>query len=179
MKITALRFLAPLIALVLAGASPLAAQANRPSPAATATAKIDGVDLKITYSQPSMRGRKIWGDLVPFGSVWRLGANEATTVTLPKAIVLGGKDVPAGAYTLWMLPAADGSAKLIINSETGQWGTDYNGGKDFGRVDLKRAELDKSVEQFVIAIEPAKEGGGVLKFTWDKLQYSVPFTVKK
>jgi len=178
MKITALRFLAPLIALGFVGVSPLAAQSNRPSPAATATAKIDGADIKITYSQPSMRGRKIWGDLVPFGSVWRLGANEATTITLPKAIVLGGKDVPAGAYTLWMLPAADGSAKLIINSETGQWGTNYNGKKDFGSVDLKRTELDKSVEQFVIAIDAAA-GGGVLKFTWDKLQYSVAFTVKK
>jgi hypothetical protein len=178
MKITVLRSLLPLFALLLLGSLPLAAQPNRPSPAATVTAKIDGADLKIAYSQPSMRGRKIWGGLVPFGEVWRTGANEATTITLAKAIVLGGKDVPAGAYTLWTLPAADGSAKLIINGETGQWGTDYNGKKDFVRVDLKRTELAQAVEQFVIAIDAAP-GGGVLKLTWDKLQYSVAFTVKK
>jgi hypothetical protein len=178
MKITVLRSLVPLFALLFAGAAPLAAQPNRPSPAATVTAKIDGADLKIAYSQPSMRGRKIWGGLVPFGEVWRTGANEATTIILAKAIVLGGKEVPAGSYTLWTLPAADGSAKLIINSETGQWGTNYNDKKDFARVDLKRAEVDKPVEQFVIAIDAAP-GGGVLKLTWDKLQYSVAFTVKK
>ena len=178
MKITALRFLVPMIALLGVGSSPLAAQQNRPSPAATATAKIDGADITIAYSQPSMRGRKIWGGLVPFGEVWRTGANEATTITLAKAIVLGGKDVPAGAYTLWTLPAVDGSAKLIINSETGQWGTDYNGKKDFARVDLKRTDLDKAAEQFVIGLDEAS-GGGVLKLAWDKVQYSVAFTVKK
>jgi hypothetical protein len=178
MKLTAFRFLVPLVALVCVAAAPLAAQQNRPSPAATVAAKIDGADIKIAYSQPSMRGRKIWGELVPFGEVWRTGANEATTITLPTAIVLGGKDVPAGSYTLWTLPAADGSATLIINSETGQWGTNYNMKKDFTRVALKRTELDKAVEQFVIAIDAAP-GGGVLKFTWDKLQYSVAFSVKK
>jgi hypothetical protein len=167
-----------MVALLCVGALPLAAQSGKPSPAATVTAKIDGADVTIAYSQPSMRGRKIWGGLVPFGDVWRTGANEATTITLPKAIVIGGKDVPAGSYTLWTLPAADGSAKLIINSETGQWGTNYDGKKDFTRVDMKRTELDKSVEQFVIAIDEAP-GGGVLKLTWDKLQYSVAFTVKK
>jgi hypothetical protein len=178
MKLTALRSLVPLVALVLLGGLPLAAQSGKPSPAATVTAKIDGADFKIAYSQPSMRGRKIWGGLVPFGEVWRTGANEATTITLAKAIVLGGTDVPAGSYTLWTLPAADGSAKLIINSETGQWGTNYNGKKDFARVDLKRTELDKPVEQFVIGIDEAA-GGGVLKLAWDKVQYSVAFSVKK
>lgn len=178
MKIIALRFLAPMLALLCVGSLPLAAQPNRPSPAATVTAKIDGANLTIAYSQPSMRGRKIWGGLVPFGEVWRTGANEATTITLAKAIVLGGKDVPAGSYTLWTLPAADGSAKLIINSETGQWGTNYDGKKDFARVDLKRTELEKPVEQFVIAVDAAP-GGGVLKLSWDKVQYSVAFTVKK
>lgn len=178
MKIPAPRFLVSLLALWFVASSPLAAQAARPSPAATVTAQIDGDDIKIAYSQPSMRGRKIWGGLVPFGEVWRTGANEATTIILAKAIVLGGKEVPAGSYTLWTLPAADGSAKLIVNSETGQWGTDYNGSKDFTRVDLTRTELAKPVEKFVIALEAA-DGGGVLKLTWDKLQYSVAFTVKK
>jgi len=178
MKIPAPRFLVSLLALLFVGGSPLAAQSGKPSPAATVTAKIDGADIKIDYSQPSMRGRKIWGGLVPFGDVWRTGANEATTITLSKAIVIGGKDVPAGAYTLWSLPLADGSAKLIINSETGQWGTNYDGTKDFARVDLKRTELDKPVEKFVFAVDAA-DGGGVLKLTWDKLQYSVAFTVKK
>jgi hypothetical protein len=178
MKIIALRFLIPLVALLCGGVSPLAAQGNRPSPAATVTARIDGADIKIAYSQPSMRGRKIWGGLVPFGQVWRTGANEATRITLAKAMVIGGTNVPAGTYTLWTLPAADGSAKLIINSETGQWGTDYNGEKDFVRVDLKRTELDKPVEQFVMAVDEMP-GGGVLKLIWDKLQYSVTFTVKK
>ncbi len=178
MKVTALRFFAPVFALLCVGSLPLAAQSGKPSPAATVTAKIAGADIKIAYSQPSMRGRKIWGGLVPFGDVWRTGANEATTITVSKAIVVGGTDVPAGSYTLWTLPLADGSAKLIINSETGQWGTNYDGKKDFARVDLKRTMLDQPVEQFVIGVDEVA-GGGVVKLSWDRLQYSVAFTVKK
>jgi hypothetical protein len=178
MKLLALRSLVPLVALLCVGALPLAAQSGPASPAATVTAKIDGADLTIAYSRPSMRGRVIWGDLVPFGAVWRTGANAATKLTVAKAIVLGGTDVPAGSYTLWTLPAADGSAKLIINSETGQWGTNYNGKKDFARVDLKRTDLKEPVEQFVIGLDEAA-GGGTLRLAWDKVQYSVAFTVKK
>ena len=178
MKILAFRSLVPLVALLCVGALPLAAQSGKPSPAATVTAKIDGADIAIAYSRPSMRGRKIWGVLVPFGAVWRTGANEATKLTLAQPIVIGGKDVPAGSYTLWTLPAADGRAKLIINNETGQWGTNYNEKKDFARVDLKRTELSEPVEQFVMGIDEAA-GGGVLRLAWDKVQYSVAFTVKK
>jgi len=172
------RFLLVGLTLAAFGALPAAAQQARPSPPATVTAKIDGADLKLDYSQPSMRGRKIWGDLVPFGGVWRTGANEATTLTLSKAIVIGGKDLPAGKYTLWTQPEADGSAQLIVNKQTGQWGTDYDKSQDLFRVDLKREALPQPVELFVMNIEPAA-GGGVLKMAWEKTQYSVAFTVKK
>jgi hypothetical protein len=173
-----IRFLLAGLTLAALGALPVAAQQARPSPPATITAKIDGADLKLDYGRPSMRGRKIWGELVPFAKVWRTGANEATTLTLSKAITIGGKDLPAGKYTLWTQPEADGSAQLIINKQTGQWGTDYDGSQDLFRVDLKREALSEPVEQFVMSIEPAT-GGGVLKMAWEKTQYSVAFTVKK
>jgi hypothetical protein len=156
---------------------------NRPSPPATVTATIDGANVKLDYSRPSMNGRKIWGELVPFDAVWRTGANEATIITFAQPMIVGGVDVPAGAYTLWTVPKADGSAKLVINKQTGQWGTSRDGShydvkQDLARVDLKKTELAQPVEQFLMAIEPVASGGGVLKLSWDKLEYSVALKKK-
>src|SRR5689334_11225890 len=126
---------------------------NRPSPAATAEATLNGKKISIAYSQPAMRGRKIMGDLVPYDKVWRTGANDATTLKTETDLNIGGATVPAGTYTLYSLPSA-GTWKLIINKQTGQWGTEYHQEQDLARVDMKKESLSSPVERFVINFEP-------------------------
>ncbi|HTY87760.1 MAG TPA: DUF2911 domain-containing protein [Candidatus Acidoferrum sp.] len=175
-------------AAISAIALPLMAQRQRISPHETITATVDGNKLTLVYGRPYTKDpktgepRKIWGGLVPYGKVWRTGADEATLLTTEQPIVLGGTEIPAGTYSLFTLPAADGSAKLIINKKTGQWGVgpgSYDEKQDLGRVDLKKDTLDKTVDQFTMAIDSNPSGGGVLKMSWENTQYSVPFTVKK
>lgn len=139
--------------------------------------------MKVVYSRPYTKDpktgepRKIWGGLVPFGKVWRTGANEATLLTTEKPIELAGTTIPAGTYSLFSIPEENGG-KLIINKQTGQSGTKYDETQDLARVDLKKEPLNPAVHQFAIAIE--KEGtGGVLKLMWEDSQYAVPFVVKK
>jgi hypothetical protein len=173
-------------ALVVLGALPMFAQPkNRVSPQATVTADIDGNNLKIVYSRPYSKDpksgeiRKIWGKLVPYGKVWRTGANEATLLTVTQPIVLGGTEIPAGTYSLYTLPVEEGASKLIINKQTGQWGTQYDEKQDLARVDLTKTALDKTVDQFTIVIEKAPASGGIIKLTWENTQYSIAFTNKK
>ena len=175
------------IALIGLGILPMMAQQKRVSPHETISAVIDGNRVTITYGRPYTKNprsgevRKIWGGLVPNGRVWRTGADEATTLITQKPLLIGETTVPAGAYSLWTLPAEDGSAKLIINKQVGQWGVgpgSYDEGQDLARVDLKKEALEKPVDQFTIAI--AKGGaGGVIKLSWENTEYSLPFTVQK
>jgi len=163
-------------------------QRQRLSPHETITATIDGDELKLVYGRPYTKHpqtgevRKIWGGLVPYAQVWRTGADEATLLTTEKPIEIGGYSLPAGTYSLFTVPAEDGG-KLIINKKTGQFGVPYKEDEEkaneLARVDLKKTELDKEVNQFTMAIEPREGGGGELKLMWEKAQYAVPFTVKK
>lgn len=146
------------------------------SPPDTVRAAIRGANISVAYSRPLKRGRVIFGNVVPWNQVWRTGANAATMFTTDKDLVFGGTVVPAGTYTLWTLPTPTG-AKLIINSETGQWGTDYHQEKDFARVDLNATQLTQPQEQFVIGVVP-QGTGGLLRMAWDNREYSIPFTVK-
>jgi DUF2911 family protein len=146
------------------------------SPPDTVRANVGGANVTVAYSRPLKRGRAIFGNVVPWNQVWRTGANAATMFTTDKDLVVGGTVVPAGKYTLWTLPTPTG-AKLIINSETGQWGTDYHQDKDFARVDLNTTQLSEPQEQFVIGVIP-KGAGGLLRMAWDNREYSIPFTVK-
>jgi hypothetical protein len=188
------RYAAPLvaIALVLAGALPAFAQQKRLSPHETISTVVSGNRVMIVYGRPYTKSprtgeiRKIWGGLVPFGKVWRTGADEATLLITQKPIVLGGANIPAGCYTLWTLPNEDGTAKLIINKQIGQWGEDmrdpknvYDESNDVARVDLKKSDLDDSVDQFTMSIErdPDVKGGGLIKLKWEKTQYEIPFTI--
>ena len=128
-----------LVAIAIAAlAAIVVAQGNKPaSPAGEATLKFDdGKTVTIEYSRPSMRGRKIFGGLVPYDQVWRTGANAATSLKTDVALTIGAASVPAGNYTLYTLPGAT-SWKLIINKQTGQWGTEYNQSQDLARVDMK------------------------------------------
>jgi hypothetical protein len=122
------------------------------------------------------RGRVIFGNVVPWGEVWRLGANSATTLTTDKDLVLGGTPVPAGTYTLFALPAPSGW-KLIVSKKTGEWGTDYDAKEDLARIDMQTAKLSSPVEQFTTSIEP-DGNGGVIKFAWDDAAASIPVQVK-
>jgi hypothetical protein len=174
-----------LIAAIMGSTLPLMAQQKRVSPHETTGAAIDGNRVTIVYGRPytkdpkSGEPRKIWGGLVPYGKVWRTGADEATLLITQKAIVLGGTTVPAGVYTLYTLPLEDGTAKLIVNKQVGQWGTQYDDSQDLARIDLKNDTLDKTVDQLTIGVSKNKDGGGLLKISWENAQFSVPFTVQK
>ncbi|HXO85152.1 MAG TPA: DUF2911 domain-containing protein [Gemmatimonadales bacterium] len=142
------------------------------SPRDTARGSIGGADVWVDYSRPSRRGRDIFGALEPWDKVWRTGANAATQFNTPVDLVIGGATVPAGTYSLWTLPSQSGW-KLIINKNTGQWGTAYDPAYDLVRVDAKVETLATPLERFTIAIEPA-----ALTFAWDKYKYSVPVSKK-
>ena len=147
------------------------------SPPDTLRARIGTANIEIAYSRPLKRGRAIFGsNIVPWNQVWRTGANAATQFTTSADLMFGGTVIPAGKYTLWTLPTPTG-AKLIFNSQTGQWGTDYDAAKDFARVDLTQTVLAKPVEQLTFAIVP-QGTGAVLKYSWDDREYSIPFRLK-
>jgi Protein of unknown function (DUF2911) len=165
-----------LAALTLAWAQqPPQDKSQRPSPPGAAECTVKGKKVTINYSRPSMKGRKIMGELVPYGKVWRTGANEATTLTTAVDLNIGDAKVPAGAYTLYTLPAAD-TWKLIINKQTGQWGTVYNQDQDLARVDMKKTEIAVPVEQFTIALDQDSNDSCDLTLEWEKTRVSV--TVK-
>ena len=163
------KFLAPLVvALTITGTLLAQDKSQRPSPPAKAEATIAGKKVTIDYSSPRMRGRKIFGDLVPYGQVWRAGANEATTLKTDGNLVIGGTRVPAGGYTVFTLPSATGW-KLIINRQTGQWGTDYDKTKDFARIDMKTSPTSAPVENFTISFD--KDNNLVME--WENTRASV------
>jgi hypothetical protein len=147
------------------------------SPPDTVRSTVGAAKIEVAYSRPFKRGRVIFGsDVVPWNKVWRTGANAATQLTTSNDLVFGSTVVPAGKYTLWTLPTPTG-AKLIINSQTGQWGTDYDMSKDFARLDMQTKTLTQPVDQFTIAVVP-QGPGGLLRLSWDTTEYSIPFTIK-
>lgn len=145
------------------------------SPEATVEATVGPAHLTVVYSRPARRGRAIWGGLVPYGRWWRTGANAATAFTTDHDLLLGDTRVPAGRYTLFSRFTPD-DAHLIVNRQTGQWGTVYDPAQDLARIPLTRHVLDAPVERFTIALEPAGDGG-TLALSWDTLQFSVPVRV--
>lgn len=147
------------------------------SPRDTVHAMIGSAMVMVDYGRPHQRGRKIFGDVVPWGQVWRTGANAATQLITNRPLMIGGTAVPAGTYTLWTLPSASG-AQLIINKQHGQWGTDYDASQDLVHLPLTRSALTAPVEQFTIAIDPSGSTGGTLRMRWEGTEYSIPFTVQ-
>jgi hypothetical protein len=148
------------------------------SPRKAAELVLGGKKISVDYGAPSVRGRKIMGGLVPYGQVWRLGANDATGFKTEANLVIGGLNVPAGSYTLFALPAATGW-KLIINKKTGQWGIPYTyENTELGRVNMRVTKLSAPVEQMVIKLDKVG-AGGALKLEWENTRASVNFAVKK
>ncbi|HEX8279797.1 MAG TPA: DUF2911 domain-containing protein [Chthoniobacterales bacterium] len=168
------------LSLSLAIAPLHAQERQRVSPHETVNATIDGNDISVVYGRPytkdpkSGEKRKVWGGLVGYGKVWRMGADEATLFTTKKAIEMGGTKIPAGTYSLFMQVEENGSAKLIVNKQTGQWGTRYDASQDLARIDLKKSAASDAADQFTIEIEQS-EKGGVLQMSWEDTQYSVAF----
>jgi hypothetical protein len=161
-------------------AAPAAAQQRpRPSPPAKAECQFsDGKTITVDYSSPRMRGRKIYGELVPFGQVWRTGANEATTFVTTADLSIGGKNVPAGSYTLYTVPAQD-KWTLIISKKTGQWGIPYPGeGEDLLRAEMKVSSLPSPVENFAIGFQQAGDSC-TLQIDWETTRASVAFSRSK
>jgi hypothetical protein len=143
----------------------------------TVTATAGGASLWVDYSRPSKRGRDIFGALVPYGQVWRTGANAATQFKTDKALAFGEVVVPAGFYTLFSIPGPQGWT-LLVNGETGQAGTAHKPEKDLFRIPLTVTALPEVVERFTIGVEPADKGG-VLRFEWDRTRAAASFTVRE
>ena len=144
------------------------------SPPDSVKASVAGAALAVRYSRPSTRGRAIFGNVVPWNQVWRTGANQATIFETSADLVIAGTPVPAGKYSLWTLPSPAGW-KLIVNKNTGQWGTDYNAQYDLARLDMTVEQLRQPVEQFTIAIKP-RGTGGVLQLEWERTRGWVPLS---
>jgi hypothetical protein len=158
--------------------SVFAACQGKPSPAASASCDLGGgKTVKTDYSSPRLKGRKMVGAQDPYGKVWRNGANEATTFVTSSDIVVGGTNVPAGSYTLFVLPTAD-KWTLIINKKTGEWGIPYKYESDeLARIDMKMSKPPSPVENFTIAYDKTSTGC-TLREEWDTTRATVGISAK-
>jgi hypothetical protein len=181
--------LAIVVAALAADASPSAAQqrngvlqAEPSGRARTAVSFRRGgagapLTVAIDYGQPHARGRAIVGGVVPYDRVWRTGANAATSFTTDVDLTIGGARVPRGQYTLYTLPTRAGW-KLIINRQTGQWGTDYDPKRDLARIDLRTRTLRDPVESFTIWLVPTGAGRGTLRMAWGTVELSADWIAR-
>lgn len=147
------------------------------SPAAVADYHQKGIDVEVTYSRPSKKKRFIFGReqdnaLVPYGKVWRTGANEATIIKIDQEVIFAGKPVEPGTYSLWTIPGQS-SWRIILNKETGQWGTNYNDGQDFLKGDAPIRINKKAEELFKIYFEEKPNGVNMI-LSWDQTEAIVP-----
>ncbi|MBX2871338.1 MAG: DUF2911 domain-containing protein [Saprospiraceae bacterium] len=155
----------------------LQAQTKKHSPEDTVTYTQGDIDLSVYYNRPSVKGREIFGGLVPYGKVWRTGANEATTFTTNKDLNIGGSQLPAGKYTLWTIPGEQ-SWKVIFNEKQYSWGVNFDGeatrdpAEDVLQVDASVQKLSESVELFTI--ELSEQGAPALVIKWANTKVSLP-----
>lgn len=143
-----------------------------------ATGKIGQANLKVSYFAPGVKGRNVWGGLVPYDQVWVTGAHMATSLETDKALVVGGKDLEAGKYALFTIPGKD-QWTLIINKNWEQHLTDnYSAAEDVLRVQVKAEELAQHQERLKFEIIDSANASGALQLTWDKRKISIPIEVK-
>jgi len=163
------------LVLLMALSVPIFAQQDKSKraspPDRTMVTTADGVTIDIHYSKPSLKGRTIGVDIAPFGKVWRTGANEATTFEVDKNVLIEGKPLAAGKYSLYSIPGEEHTT-VIFNKVWDQWGTQYDESKDALRVEAMGNETGESVEQFTIRADK----DGTVTLLWGP--YAVPFTVK-
>ena len=153
------------------------------SPRDSVRTSLGDAAITIRYARPSKRGRVIFGEIVPWDTVWRTGANDATVFTTDRDVAIGGRLVPAGSYTLFTIPARNG-ATLILNRETMRdgeplAGTDYDATQDFARIAMTAKRLATAVEQLTIEIAPKQGGEGVLRIAWDTREMTVPIRLRR
>jgi len=167
-----------LVALACAPAAVAQLQPPLPSPNATVAQTIGMTKVEVVYSRPHVKGptrkeeRVIWGALVPYGEVWRAGANEATTFVTTADLMVGGHHVPAGNYTLFTIPNQD-KWTLIISKKTGEWGVPYPGAdSDLARLDMKVSPTSSAVENFAIAFDKGAKGC-TLRMEWENTRASI------
>jgi hypothetical protein len=142
------------------------------SPEAVAEIDQNGFHVKVDYCQPYKKGRKIFGGLVPYGQVWRTGANEATVIEFNHNVTVAGQPLDEGEYSLWTIPSQQGWI-AIFNRETGQWGTNYDQTKDVLRVPIVSRKHSPMAEQFHITFVPASNGTDMM-LIWDETEAIVP-----
>jgi hypothetical protein len=164
---------------VLTLALAVAPQAQKPSPPAQANVTLGGKPITVSYSAPSMRGRKIMGGLVPYGQVWRTGANPATTIVTPVDLTIGTLKVPAGTYTLFTLPVSAQEWHFIVSTKTGEWGIPYPEGSDLGRTDMKVGTLPAPQEVMSISFEKTTATSTELHVKWETTDAWVLLKVAK
>ncbi|MDR3749301.1 MAG: DUF2911 domain-containing protein [Acidobacteriota bacterium] len=171
---------AVLVVLVTIALTAIAFTQQKPaSPPGEATLKFgDGKTVTIQYSRPSMRSRKIFGGLVPYDEVWRTGANAATSLKTDVDLLIGGEAVPKGEYTLYTQPGMS-NWQLIINKQTGQWGTEYSQGQDLERVNMKVTQRLSGLEMFTISFDKTSASSATLKLEWENTIASVDVKEKK
>lgn len=146
-----------------------AQEGQKKSPAMEATRKIGEKTVTVKYSAPSVRERKVWGELVPYDKVWRTGANNATTITFSAATMVEGKEVAAGTYALFTIPG-EKTWKVILNTEAKQWGAyDYDAKKDVLNVEVTPSMVNESMEQLNFSFNDQNS----LVFAWEKLRFSL------
>lgn len=165
-----------LILVILASDNLMAQKAvdPRPSPMAVARMKKDDAYIKVMYSQPHLRNRKMIGEQEPYGKVWRLGANEATEITLTEDVKLGGKEVEAGTYSMFAIPEKD-KWTIILNSDLGLWGAyEYDESKDVVRFEVPVQKSKEKYEPFTIKFN---ETGTAMMMMWDTMMVEIPVEV--
>ena len=172
-----LRPIASFACTMLLAVSALAQGGKPTSPAETASVELKSGSITVKYAAPSMRGRKVMGELVPYGKVWRTGANEATTFATNTNLKIGGTTVPAGTYTLFTLPSAN-QWLLIINKQTGQWGLEYHQEQDLARIPMKSAKLASPQEQMSISFENTSGNSTELHVKWENTDASIAITAQ-
>jgi hypothetical protein len=157
-------------------------KSKRPSPPATASVTFpDGKKITVDYSRPKVNdpktgeARKIFGTLVPFDKVWRTGANEATTFVTDADIMLNDLHVPAGKYTMYTIPG-ENEWTIIINKQTGQWGTNYDEKQDLGRTKVKAEKTPAPVPQFTISFDKPSGKTTKMNLEWENTKVTVPIT---
>ena len=175
---TPLRFVRLIAILALGGilAQVIFAQQPIVVPRDSTEIVVSGKRISISYGRPAMRGRKIMGDYVPYNRVWRTGAGQATVLTTEADLELGGMEIPKGAYSLYTFPT-ETQWKLIVNKQTGHWGTIYNPQQDLARVALEKRAPQNSIERLTLLLERSGNGSGILKIEWENTSLSLPFRV--
>ena len=160
-------------------------KSKRPSPPGTASVTLNGKNITVDYSRPKVQDpksgqrRKVYGGLVPYGEVWRTGANEATTLKTDADLDVNGTTVPAGTYTLFTIPQENGDWTLIVSKKTGEWGIPYPGqSEDLARIPIKATKTNHAVDQFTISFDKRGNNEAVMNLDWENTRASVPIRVK-